>query len=57
MKRDPLAEIREIRERISLEISKMTNEEMFAYFHEAAERVEKQIEEFRRQREVENKKG
>jgi len=50
-----VAEVREVRERISLEICNMTVEEMQEYFAKGAAKAQQMIDEIRKQRESENR--
>jgi hypothetical protein len=46
-------EFRELRERVSVENSKRSNEELMAHLHEVDERVQKQIDEIKSERKIE----
>jgi hypothetical protein len=51
-----IEEVREIKERISLEIVGMSVDEMNAYFAKGTAEVEKKIDAIRKQKEAENKR-
>jgi tripartite-type tricarboxylate transporter receptor subunit TctC len=51
-----VAEVREVRERMSLEICSMTGEEMREYYKKGATKAQQIIDEIRKQREDESGK-